>query len=144
MNCKSKRFTRKKALCWVLVGMALCLLLIILRWLCAAPDVTTTEGRESYLNSFGWEVDVSTEEYRTVLIPEKFTGVMEDYAKMQADQGFELEKYSGKSCGQYSYIVTNYDGCDDKVYATVYIYGKNVIAADIHSASVNGFMQGIK
>lgn len=142
---KSSAFTRKKAITWVVAAAAVIILVIILRWVSAqSTDASTTEGREKFLNSLGWEIDVSTEEYRTVLIPEKFTGVLESYAKMQTEQGYELQKYCGKSCGQYTYTVTNYPNCEDTVLVTLYVCGREVIAGDIHTTSLDGFMHGLK
>lgn len=138
-----KPFTKKKALLWVGIGIAVCILLILLRWTAGDTDVSTTAGREKFLNSFGWEIDCSTEEYRTVIIPTDLGGVMEDYARMQSEQGYDLAKYSGKPCEQYSYEVTNYPNYDGIVLATLYIHGKNIVAADIHSAAINGFMHGL-
>lgn len=145
MHGKKSVFTKKKALLWVLIAAAVCILLIVLRWAGArAPDASTAAGREKFLNSLGWEIDIATEEYRTVLIPEKFTGVLESYAKMQHEQGYELEKYCGKSCGQYTYVVTNYPGCEDTVLVTLYVCGKTVVAGDIHTTALDGFMHGLK
>lgn len=101
------------------------------------------EGRERYLNSFGWEIDSSSEECREIILPREFDGIMESYAKMQSEQGFKLYDYAGLDCLQYTYTVTNYE-YDCPVYATLYVRGKRVIAGDIHSADLNGFMHGIK
>ncbi len=145
MRIKAASFTRKKAVAWVVAATVLILLLIILRWGGArGNDASTTEGRERFLNSLGWEIDVDTEEYRTVLIPEKLTGVLEDYAKMQDEQGYELRKYCGKSCGQYTYTVTNYPNCEETVLVTLYVCGREVIAGDIHTTVLDGFMHGLK
>lgn len=70
--------SREKAVTWVVAAAAVIILVIILRWVSAqGTDVSTTEGREKFLNSLGWEIDVSTEEYRTVLIPEVYGGPRE-------------------------------------------------------------------
>jgi hypothetical protein len=50
----------------------------------------------------------------------------------------------GESCQQYSYQLTNYPGTDSAVYVTLYIQGKELIAGDIHTNSLNGFMHGLK
>ena len=144
MLIKGKEFTRKKALRWVVIGTAVCILLIVLRW-CGSgtPDCSTAEGREAYLHSLGWEIDPASEEYRSVKIPESFDGVMEDYVQMQTEQGFELEKHRGETCGQYCYVVTNYPNCRDTVYAILYVSGKTVLGGDIHTASLSGFMHGL-
>lgn len=106
-------------------------------------DVSDIDGREKYLNSFGWEIDRSSEECRTVTLPREFDGVMADYAEMQYEQGFCLYDYAGLDCMQYTYTVTNYEN-DCPVYATLYIRSRHVIAGDIHSAAIDGFMHGIK
>lgn len=106
-------------------------------------DVSDIDGREKYLNSFGWEIDTASEECRTVTLPREFTGVMDSYAKMQYEQGFCLYDYAGFDCQQYTYTVTNYEN-DCPVYATLYVRNRRVIAADIHSAAIDGFMHGIK
>lgn len=145
MHTDASSFTRKKAAVWVIIAAALIILLILLRWAGAqTADASSAEGRERFLNSLGWEIDIDTEEYRTVHIPEKLTGVLEEYAKMQREQGYELEKYCGKSCGQYTYTVTNYPNCEDTVLVTLYVYGREIIAGDVHTSVLNGFMHGLK
>ena len=106
-------------------------------------DVSDVDGREKYLNSFGWEIDTESEECRDITLPREFDGIMEDYARMQYEQGFCLYDYAGFDCMQYTYTVTNYEN-DCPVYATLYVKNRHVIAADIHSAAIDGFMHGIK
>ena len=100
-------------------------------------------GREKYLKSLGWEIDTSSEECREITLPREFDGIMADYAEMQREQGFELSDFAGLDCKQYTYTVTNYD-YDSPVYATLYVRGRRVIAGDIHSAAIDGFMHGIR
>ena len=69
---------------------------------------------------------------------------MSDYNKMQLKQGFDLSKHPGESCEQYIYTLTNYPTKDEVVLVTLYLQGKDLIAADIHSTAMNGFMHGIK
>ena len=104
----------------------------------------TLDGRESFLFSLGWKIDRESEEYRTVSLPSQFDNVMADYNALQKSQGYDLEKYCGKTCDQYTYRVTNYaDGRED-VFATIYIYNREIVGGDIHTASSDGFMHGIK
>lgn len=106
-------------------------------------DVSDISGREKYLNSFGWEIDTDSEECRSITLPKEFDGIMEDYARMQYEQGFCLYDYAGFDCKQYTYTVTNYEN-DSPVYASLYVRNHRVIAGDIHSAALDGFMHGIK
>lgn len=106
-------------------------------------DASDIKGREKYLSKFGWEIDPASEECNEITLPREFDGIMEDYAKMQYEQGFYLYDYAGLNCEQYTYTLTNYD-YDSPVYATLYVHNHRVIAADIHSAAIDGFMHGIK
>lgn len=138
-------FTRKKALLIVFFAAAALLLFIFLRCQGAEQqDLRTTEGRKMFLSELGWEIDADSESHKTVLIPQELTGVMSDYNKMQLKQGYDLAKHAGESCEQYTYTLTNYPAKDEVILVTLYIQGKELIAADIHSTALNGFMHGIK
>ena len=138
-------FTRKKALLIVFFAAAGLLLFIFLRFQETEQyDLRTTEGRKMFLSELGWEIDTDSESHKTVLIPQELTGVMADYNKMQLKQGFDLSKHPGESCEQYIYTLTNYPAKDEVILVTLYIQGKELIAADIHSTAMNGFMHGIK
>ena len=146
MREKNKQFTRKKALALVLLIAAVLILLIGLRWLGRdrGPDVSTTEGREMFLKELGWEIDTTSEDCRNVVIPESMEGIMKEYNRIQQEQGYDLSKHAGESCKQYSYFVTNYPNCGQTVIVTLYIQGKQLIAGNIHTAEINGFMHGLR
>lgn len=144
---KSNVFTKKKATGIVIICAALLLGFILLRWYGAqrgSYDLSTLEGRESFLLSLGWEIDTATEEFRSVVVPEKLEGIMSQYNRMQLAQGYDLNGHLGESCQQYSYQLTNYPDGEGPVYVTLYIQDKELIAGDIHSNSLNGFMHGLK
>ena len=75
MTEKKRAFTRKTALSIVLLCAAALLLLIIFRWYGSCQtDLSTPEGRESFLSGLGWEIDRATEEHRSVIIPDTLEG----------------------------------------------------------------------
>ena len=144
---KCSGFTKKKALILVLGLGVLILLLIVLRAVFAPGtefDLSTLDGREAFLNSLGWEIDRSTEEFRTVVVPDKLEGIMAQYNRMQQAQGYDLSDHLGERCSQYSYQLTNYADSDGTVIITIYVQENEVIAGDIHTTAVNGFMHGLK
>ena len=146
MARKNRGFTRKKALALILICAVLLLLFFTARSVFDGGDdmdLNTVEGREAYLKSLGWEIDRDTESFRTVIVPQKLEGIMAQYNKIQLKQGFDLNAHLGKSCRQYCYEVTNYPGGEGKVIASLYIRDGAVIAGDIHSTAVNGFMHGL-
>ena len=101
----------------------------------------TNEERLAYLQSFGWQVQAEPTETREVMIPAQFNDVYTAYNVMQKAQGFDLEPYAGQICTQYVYKVENHPG-DDQVYATLLVYGDEIIGGDIASTAVDGFMHG--
>ena len=141
---KTSTFTKKKALLIVFAAAALLLLFIYLRFgKEEAPDLRTLEGRQMFLMNLGWEIDPDSESHKTVLIPRELSGIMLEYNKMQLKQGFDLSKHCGESCEQYLYELTNYVDSNSTVLVTLYVQGSKLIAADIHSTAMNGFMHGI-
>lgn len=135
---------RKKTLRIVLAGAILLAALILLRSCSASDGVNSLEGRQAFLRAFGWEIDPASEDLRTVQLPQKLEGPLLKYNELQLDQGYDLSSHLGESCLQYSYLVLNHPDKAQTVLATLYIQGNEIIAADIHSTALNGFLQGLK
>jgi hypothetical protein len=144
MKDAKSTFTKKKALRIVFIAAAILLLVILLRSCRSGSDVSTTEGRQTFLQDLGWEIDPSTEDLRTVQLPKALEGSFADYNQIQLDQGYDLSRHLGEQCHQVTYRITNYPDEGQTVLVTLYIQEKNVIAGDIHSTALNGFMQGLK
>ena len=142
----SKRFQGKKFLLLVVL-CAVALLLIFTARSVFSPkadcDLNTLEGRTAYLQSLGWEIDPESESFRTVIVPDQLEGIMAQYNKLQLKQGYDLSRHLGESCLQYCYEVTNYPDSDGKVLVSLYLQDGQIIAADIHSTALNGFMHGL-
>lgn len=147
MAQKTRVFTRRKALI-ILIAAAILLLLLITAHSVFVPrqsfDLTGLAGRQAYLRSLGWEIDPDTEAFRTVLVPDQLEGIMAQYNKLQLQQGYDLSRHLGESCLQYTYEITNYADSDGKVIVSLYLQDGEIIAADIHSTALNGFMHGLK
>ncbi|MCD7775882.1 MAG: DUF4830 domain-containing protein [Firmicutes bacterium] len=110
--------------------------------------IKTNEDRIALLKSFGWEVDPTPIEEADITIPAEFDRVMESYNAIQRGQGFDLSKYRNRDMKRYTYLITNYaenSGTDytGTVYANLLIYKNRVVAADICSSDVNGFIAGL-
>ena len=144
MKQAKKSITKRKALLIVLLVAAALTAAILLRGGDSTGNVSTLAGREAFLREFGWEIDAESEDLRTVQLPETLEGMMAEYNEVQLDQGYDLSRHLGEQCQQYTYLVTNYPETDQTVLATLYIQGKTVIAGDIHSTALNGFLHGLK
>lgn len=147
MGSKSSTLRPQTAAAAVLIVTVL-LAALVLRMsnggvLSAHYNVTTREGRAEYLAAQGWTVDPETETAQEITLPREIDGVLADYNDLQRRQGFDLRPYCGLGCTVYSYVVTNYDA-DEPVLCTIYLYKNRVIAGDIHSTALDGFMHGIR
>lgn len=112
MKLKSFHWTRRTAV-YALIALAVVLTLLVI-WrsndgvLSAHYNVTTTEGRITYLRALGWEADPATETAQEIVLPRTFDGVFGDYNALQKQQGFDLSIYAGETCSVYTYRVTNF------------------------------------
>ena len=127
----------------ILFAAALLAIILIRGFTDRKPDLSSLSGRQAYLHELGWEIDPASEEHKTVRIPEILDGVMAKYNELQLKQGCDLSRHLGEKCEQFSYAVTNYPDADQTVQITLYVQGKTMIAGDIHSTALNGFMKSL-
>ena len=148
MKLKSFHWTRRTAV-YSLIALAVVLALLVI-WrsndgvLSAHYNVTTTEGRITYLHALGWDADPATETAQEIVLPRTFDRVFGDYNALQKQQGFDLSIYAGETCSVYTYRVTNYAGTSDTVLAQLIVYRNRVIGGDIHATAMDGFMHGLR
>lgn len=105
--------------------------------------VKTNEDRIALIKSYGWEVEGTPAEEAKVTVPAEFDRVMESYNQIQRQQGFDLSKYRNRDMMRYTYRITNYPDYNGTVYCNLLIYKNRVVAADICSSDVNGFIAGL-
>lgn len=108
--------------------------------------IKENEDRIDYLFQLGWTAEPTPITEQIVLLPEEFPPVLEQYNSLQLQQGYDLKKYAGKEVEMYVYRILNYPQPPNSgdVYACLYIYRGKVIGGDIHSASLTGFMEGLR
>ena len=148
------KFNRKKAVAIILAFAVLLSAVILIAGRVSSPDgeqapllsnVAKNNGqRVKYLNALGWEVEETAIEEQNVIIPKVFTGVYEDYNKIQLSQGFDLSRYGGVEATRYTYRILNYPGDTSGVVADIIIYRGEVIAGNIQSSLRDGFMAGLE
>lgn len=98
----------------------------------------------AYISSFGPEVDISKLRVDEVTVPQEFGDVYTSYNNIQKSQGFDLEKYKGKTLIRYTYPVTNYPDGSKFVFAEVLVFEGVIVAADIYSTESGGFISALK
>lgn len=106
--------------------------------------IKTNEDRISFLSQFGWQVETDPAQCVEVTIPVDFDAVFTGYNELQKKQGLDLTKYKKKTVTRYTYKVSNYNGYSGTVYANVIVYKNKVVAGDICSADVDGFIHGFE
>ncbi len=148
------KFNKKKAVIAVLI-LAVILIGIILiagsidrsnskETAALSAVVKNNDQRVKYLNSLGWEVDKKVVEEQKVVIPRDFSDVYKQYNEIQIAQGFDLKKYGGIEATRYTYKVLNFPDASGNVVADIIIYRNEVIAGDVQSNALDGFMTGLK
>lgn len=109
-------------------------------------ELKTESARQEFLSEMGWRVSEEYEECKVIVIPEDFNKVYQNYNKLQKEQGFNLEKYKGKTVEIYTYPVYNYTGYEDKdcIKCNLLICDGMLIGGDVYSTEIDGFMQGLR
>jgi len=150
------KFSKRKAIVAVLI-LAVILIAVILiagragqkkgnasETAALSAVVKNNEQRVKYLNSLGWEVEEEPIEEQKVIIPREFNDIYERYNDLQKMQGFDLSKYGGLEATRYTYKVLNFPDAKGMVVADIIVYRNRVIAGDIQSNALDGFMVGLK
>jgi hypothetical protein len=150
------KFNKKKAVIAVLI-LAVILIAIVL--IAGSADRAKSNSKETaalsavvknndqrvrYLNSLGWEVEKKAVEEQKVVIPRDFSDVYKRYNEIQISQGFDLKRFGGVEATRYTYKVLNFPDCETNVVADIIIYRNEVIAGDVQSNALDGFMVGLK
>ena len=125
-------------------GAAALLLALCGAGVLASPKgIKTNEDRVAYLESYGWTVSPEAVSVEELLIPEEFDETYDQYLALQAQQGFDLTQYRGKRVKRYTYEVTNYPSGESGVEAGLLIYKNTVVAGEVLSTKLGGFIQGL-
>ncbi len=106
-----------------------------------AQTCKTNEERVAYLQSYGWQVDVTPLAEQEVRIPDTFDAAYQSYNALQQAQGLDLTPCQGKNAMLYSYAVHNENQVG--VTASLVLYKDKVVAADISAVGEDGFVHGI-
>lgn len=107
-------------------------------------DASDNNQRVEFLESYGWQVNPEPVEICDIRIPTVFNEVYENYNQIQKEQGLDLKKYMGKACKRFSYNITNYPGDTGEIRANILVIDNRIVAGDISSVELNGFMHGFE
>ena len=106
--------------------------------------VKSNEDRIAYLAEFGWAVAEDPVETMELQFPDSFEDdIYQDFLAIQTEQGFDPAQYAGKRVKRYAYTITNYPTGEEGVVADLYIYRNTVIAGEVLSTKLDGFLHGL-
>ena len=110
----------------------------------ALPDANA-ESAVAFFAEYGWTVDPASCETAEVLIPSEFGAVYESYNALQRSQGFDLTPLRGCAVTRYTFTVTNYPEKEyaGTVRANVLFADNKIVAADLCSVALDGFIRGV-
>lgn len=101
-----------------------------------------------YIQSFGWTVEPRPVEIEKFKIPEEFDTTYKKYNQFQLDVGKDLIPFKGKEVKRYTYKILNYDVPQQyqgqQVYADMIVYDGQIIAGDLKTNQIDGFMVSLK
>lgn len=150
------KFNKKKAVALVLALAALLIAIVLIAGSGDRSDnnaaetaalsavVKNNEQRVNYLKALGWEVEQNALEQQKIVIPRSFTDVYKKYNEIQLAQGFDLSKYGGVEAMRYTYRILNHPHASGTVVADIIVYKNEVIAGDVQSNALDGFMAGLE
>ncbi len=129
---------------YVFAAISLAIILLIIIVGLFSVDNATNEMIVEYIEDLGWEIEATPKEITYLTIPKQFDAVYETYNAVQKHSGFNLEEFKGKKVTRYTYRVLNHkESKTTRVIAGVFVYENTIIAGDISSADVNGFLHAI-
>jgi hypothetical protein len=144
------KFNRKRAAAALIaLGTVLILVVLLSGRRSESPDaafsnvVKNNAERVAYLKSLGWSVAETAIDEQGIVIPREFDGVYEKYNEIQKAQGFDLSRHGGADAVRYTYKILNFPGGADDAVADIIVYRNEIIAGDVQSAKIDGFMQGL-
>jgi len=145
------KMSKKKAVAGIIIlAVILCALVLIAARAgkkTKAPSplaAGTNEERISFLSGYGWQVDEEPMETQEIIIPRDFPEVYENYNEIQLSQGFDLSEYLGMEATRYTYRILNYPEADCGAVADIIVCKNFVIAGDVQSTALDGFMHGLE
>ena len=112
---------------------------------CNAPlNAQNNADRLSFIDSLGITVESNQPQSKTVLIPEVFYEVYNDYNALQQAAGYDLSLYKGCEVTIYSYDITPPQNYTGESVVNLIVYKDKIIGGDISSTALGGYMLPLK
>ncbi len=111
--------------------------LIFLRILFIPPTTLI----HNFYKSYGFILSDKPQTCEKIKLPPSLTPVYESYNTVQKKAGLDISQYLGKTVKKYTYRVLNFPfETSSPVYANILIFKNKIIAADIMTKPLDGFL----
>ena len=90
----------------------------------------TETDRRDFLSSVGYTAAGDAKHTVEYTLPATLDAVLLGYNELQKEQGFDLQKYTGRTLTRYTYELEGEEG-KEKQYATLLIYRDRVVGAEL-------------
>lgn len=90
----------------------------------------TETDRRDFLASVGYRATGDAKSTVEYTMPPTLDAVLLGYNELQKEQGFDLEKYTGRTLTRYTYELEGEEG-KEKQYATLLVYRDRVVGAEL-------------
>ncbi len=144
-----KRLKRRIAVIFISAGVAVAIILLLdgllsttAKRVSACAEQYTIARMVEFLKKYGYECGSGPDEICEYTVPAEFDNVMTIYNDLQKSQGFDLEKYKGKTVKRFSFKIENYPDVAEDVFADILFFDREIIGGDICTRSLDGFMEG--
>ena len=112
-------------------------LLLVFRIFILNPETAATNFFEKY----GYSLSEKPIEVSDFTFPSAVSPVLKNYDEIQSHIGLSIKPYLGKTVKRYTYEILNVPGFDDvQLRANALVYKNKIIAADIMTVGLDGFM----
>ena len=107
-------------------------------------NAKTNVDRMDFIKGNGYTLLSDQPETKTVIIPECFSDVYNNYNNIQLLSGYDLSNYKGCEVVIYTYNINAPTGYSGECVINIIVYNNRVIGGDVSSVALGGFMLPIK
>lgn len=107
-------------------------------------NAKNNSDRVTFVENLGCVLLSNQPETKTVIIPEVFYDVYNNYNDMQKSAGYDLSLYKGCEVTIYTYQIKSQQNHTGESVVNLMVYKDKIIGGDISSTALGGYMLPLK
>ena len=129
---------------YLFAALSFTLIILAVSYGVSSVDASVNNMIVEYVSNLGWKINPSPVSITHLVIPNQFDAVFETYNALQKQSGFDLLPFKEKRVSRYTYEVENHvHSKDSNVFLGILVFENRIIAGEISSTDINGFMHSI-